>query len=317
MLKNITTLKIQGANFNMPTSITLFDPTDGGKVRSVKAALLYGRNGTGKSTIAKAFRNIAGEDIQCIKHASIYDNAGNLITLTEEEKQHIFVFDEDYVYENVKLQEDHLDTIVMLGEAADLTEKIEKAKKNRDKAKNDYTIQDGLYKEYLDYNNPKSPKYYLFKLGNALRGDDCWAGRDKLIKEARQNTQVRDDTYKQFVQINRHLPYCGQNGYEGYLYRWHYKASQLTDLSSEEILKFDALEKELAHYPQNATEYNFLQNCNLYKKFVESNQRMLTKDDDLELFNWFYKSSRIYSTYNDNRNKYFSQLLQSLSAILY
>lgn len=201
MLKNITTLKIQGANFNMPTSITLFDPTDGGKVRSVKAALLYGRNGTGKSTIAKAFRNIAGEDIQCIKHASIYDNAGNLITLTEEEKQHIFVFDEDYVYENVKLQEDHLDTIVMLGEAADLTEKIEKAKKNRDKAKNDYTIQDGLYKEYLDYNNPKSPKYYLFKLGNALRGDDCWAGRDKLIKEARQNTQVRDDTYKQFVEL--------------------------------------------------------------------------------------------------------------------
>lgn len=201
MLKNITTLKIQGANFNMPTSITLFDPTDGGKVRSVKAALLYGRNGTGKSTIAKAFRNIAGEDIQCIKHASIYDNAGNQITLTEEEKQHIFVFDEDYVYENVKLQEDHLDTIVMFGEAADLTEKIEKAKKNRDKAKNDYTIQDGLYKEYLDYNNPKSPKYYLFKLGNALRGDDCWAGRDKLIKEARQNTQVRDDTYKQFVEL--------------------------------------------------------------------------------------------------------------------
>ena len=44
MLKNITTLKIQGANFNMPTSITLFDPTDGGKVRSVKAALLYGRS---------------------------------------------------------------------------------------------------------------------------------------------------------------------------------------------------------------------------------------------------------------------------------
>lgn len=125
------------------------------------------------------------------------------------------------------------------------------------------------------------------------------------------------NTYKQFVKINRHLPYCGQNGYEGYLYRWHYKASQLTDLSTEEILKFDALEKELAHYPQNATEYNFLQNCNLYKKFVESNKRMLTKDDDLELFNWFYKSSRSYSTYNDNRNKYFSQLLQSLSAILY
>ena len=125
------------------------------------------------------------------------------------------------------------------------------------------------------------------------------------------------NTYKQFVQINRHLPYCGQNGYEGYLYRWHYKASQLTDLSTEEILKFDALEKELAHYPQNATEYNFLQNCNLYKKFVESNKRTLTKDDDIELFNWFYKTSRNYGNYNDNRNKYFTQLLQYTSKLLY
>lgn len=125
------------------------------------------------------------------------------------------------------------------------------------------------------------------------------------------------DMYRQYVLINRHHPYSGQNGYEGYLYRWHYKASQLTDLSSEEILKFDALDKELAHYPQNATEYNFLQNCNLYKKFVESNQRMLSKDDDPELFNWFYKTSRNCTNYDDNRNKYFSQLLQYISKLLY
>lgn len=125
------------------------------------------------------------------------------------------------------------------------------------------------------------------------------------------------ETYRQFIQTNRRLPYCGQNGYEGYLYRWHYKASQLTDLSPEEIIKFDALEKEISYYPQNATEYGFLQNCNLYKKFVECNNRMLTKEDDSDLFNWFYKYSRSYSSLNDNRNKYFSQLLHSLSTILY
>ena len=125
------------------------------------------------------------------------------------------------------------------------------------------------------------------------------------------------DTYRQYVLINRHHPYSGQNGYEGYLYRWHYKASQLTDLSTEEILKIDNLEKELAHYPQNATEYNFLQNCNLYKKFVENNKRMLTKEDDSDLFNWFYKYSRSYSSINDNRNNYFGQLLQYISGVLY
>lgn len=123
--------------------------------------------------------------------------------------------------------------------------------------------------------------------------------------------------FREFVIKNKRFPYSTEDGYEGYLYRWYYRASQLTELTSEEILKIDALEKELSNYPHNATEYSFLQKCDLFKKFVEGNKRMLTKDDDVELFNWFYKSSRNYSTLNDNREKYFSRLLQYISNILY
>ncbi len=123
--------------------------------------------------------------------------------------------------------------------------------------------------------------------------------------------------FKKFVIDNKRLPYSGVDGYEGYLYRWHYRGSQFTNLSPDEILKLDELDTELALYPQNATEYNFLQKCNLYKKFVESHKRMLTKDDDSELFNWFYMTRRNYNKYDDNRNKYFSQLLQYLSSIIY
>ena len=46
-----------------------------------------------------------------------------------------------------------------------------------------------------------SPKYHIKKMRLALQGDDCWAGRDKLIKNNRQNTGVRDDTYKQFITL--------------------------------------------------------------------------------------------------------------------
>lgn len=123
--------------------------------------------------------------------------------------------------------------------------------------------------------------------------------------------------FKNFVQKNKRFPYSNQTGFESFLYRWHYKASQLTQLSTDEILKFDTLEKELAHYPHNTNEYNFLHNCNLYKMFVEGNNRMLEETDDLELFKWFYSASRNYTTYNDNRNKYFTQLLQYLSNKLY
>lgn len=55
--------------------------------------------------------------------------------------------------------------------------------------------------EYENEECEKSPKQYIKKMRWALQGDERWAGRDKLIKGNRQNTGVRDDTYKQFVII--------------------------------------------------------------------------------------------------------------------
>lgn len=123
--------------------------------------------------------------------------------------------------------------------------------------------------------------------------------------------------FKEHVINNKRYPLVTSQGFEGYLYRWYNKAKQLIDLSADEILKIDALEKELELYPHNISEYNFLHNCNIYKKFVEGNKRMLNINDDFKLYHWFYIASRDYSKYNDNRNKYFSQLLQYLSSIMY
>ena len=123
--------------------------------------------------------------------------------------------------------------------------------------------------------------------------------------------------FKTFVIENKRFPYSTEDGYEGYLFRWHYRANELTDLSPDEIVKIDTLDKDLSHYPHNATENKFLHNCNLYKRFVEGNNRMLKESDDKDLFKWFYSASRDYSSYNDNRTKYFSQLLQYLSNKLY
>lgn len=144
--------------------------------------------------------------------------------------------------------------------------------------------------------------------------------RKKYIGEYTLMPKTFEDwllAFREFVIKNKRFPYSTEDGYEGYLYRWFYRARQLTELSSDEILKIDALSKELSNYPHNATEYIFLQKCDLFKKFVEGNRRMLTKEDDPELSGWFYNASHIYGSFNDNRYKYFSQLLQSISAILY
>ena len=158
MLKDIRRVKISGAIFNTITPFDFFNPHDGDKIKTIKGALLYGRNGTGKSTIAKAFRKISGEAVPTITSAVLYDDADRPVTLSEDEKQHIFVFDEDFVDKNVRLKQDHLETIVMLGQAADLTEKIERAEIARDAAKVAFEQQDAIYQEYCDMGNVKSPK---------------------------------------------------------------------------------------------------------------------------------------------------------------
>lgn len=201
MLKEISTIKVQGANFASLTPFAIFDPRDGNSFKTVKGSLLYGRNGTGKSTIARAFRKAKGESPSGIKQVSFSDKDGNPVVLSEDEKKHIFVFDEDFVNEKVKLKEDHLDTIIMLGQAADLAGKIEQAEKDRKSAKTVFETKDAALREYKDTNNPISPTNRLWKIGNALRGDDAWAGRDRKINGGRQNTQVRDDTYKKFVDL--------------------------------------------------------------------------------------------------------------------
>lgn len=208
MLKDITTINIQGCNFDTLSSLTFFEPRDGkdkqGNVvyKTVKGTLLYGRNGTGKSTIAKAFRKAKGEEQPTINHVSFLDKKGHPVSLSGEESKQIYVFDEDFVNEKVKLKEEHLDSIIMLGQAADLAEMIEQAEKDRDTAKTDCETMEIALKEFEDENNPKSPKKCLNKIVRALRGDDSWAGRDAKLRGARQNTSVHNDTYKQFLKLN-------------------------------------------------------------------------------------------------------------------
>lgn len=201
MLKNIAKIKLSGAIFDSATLFDFFSTHEKNKVKTVKGTLIYGRNGSGKSTIAKAFRKLAGEDLSTITNVAVYDDRDQVLTFTEEEKKRIFVFDEDYVDKNVKLQQDHLDTIVMLGPAADLADKIEKALSACNAAKDAYTQQDVKIKEYCDSKSVKSPKYHLSCLKEALKGDDNWAGRDKEINNTRQNTGVNEETYKKFVPI--------------------------------------------------------------------------------------------------------------------
>ena len=200
MLKDIAGIKLAGGGFVNSVDLRFFDPLDGNKVKLPKGAILYGRNGSGKSTIAKAIKKIVKGGYPHITHATVLDKDGNLIALTDDEKARIFVFDEEFVDSNIKLQEAGLNTIVMLGQQVDLANQIQQAESELNIARQEYENQQALISnEYENRNNSKSPMFYIDQMRYALQGDENWAGRDKIIKDGRHNTGVKDETYKQFL----------------------------------------------------------------------------------------------------------------------
>ena len=56
MLKDIVGVKFIGGNFASLNELRLLDPTDGNKVKLVKGSILYGRNGSGKSTFTELLK---------------------------------------------------------------------------------------------------------------------------------------------------------------------------------------------------------------------------------------------------------------------
>ncbi len=198
MLKDIKNIRIQGANFETQTQLPLL--CDGN--RPAKAILLYGRNGAGKSTIARSFRKVKGLPGENIQTAVAVDDQGTIITLTDEEKAHIFIFDEGYVNENVRVQEDGLGSIVMLGEQAGLTELIEHATEELREVESERDQKKNNLNEYNDSSSPKSPRYYINKMYAALQQDDGWAGRKRKIEQLRRNASVSDNTYKDFLTLS-------------------------------------------------------------------------------------------------------------------
>lgn len=198
MLNQIKGIKIKGANFVSQTELNIFERKD---EKIAKIALVYGKNGTGKSTTSNAFKKVKGENVLNIETASLYNNDSYEISISETDRNLIFVYNEDFVNDKVKIQKDGLGSIVILGERADLTVKIDQAEKKRsDVIKTQDEIKEKL-KNYTDEKNIISPRYYIEKMTATLKKKDGWAGRDRQIKDSSQNSRVKNDKYLDFIDI--------------------------------------------------------------------------------------------------------------------
>lgn len=196
MLNKIKGIKFKGAAFKSETTL-LFSKDDTDRV-----SLVFGRNGSGKSTISRAISKAAGiTEIEDIELASFVDSLNSDVTITEDERKKIFVFSEDYTNSQVRLKEDGLSSIVMFGEIGDISDKIDKATAALEKVAKDYANQDEKYAIYGDDSNIQSPKNQYEKVKIKLKGDRSWADRERLISGSKSNAAVTDTVISEIMGI--------------------------------------------------------------------------------------------------------------------
>ena len=198
MLSDITGIRLTGGNFTSPTDLSFFN------TNQKQAIIIYGKNGAGKSTITKAVKAISTQSLpSTIQQAEFFDKNQKIINLSDEERERIYVFDEEFIDKNIKFHQQGLNTIVMIGQQINLEEKITAKTNELHQLEESLTEQQSNIDEYDDAANSKSPAYWQNQINEALRGTDNWAGRNKKINLGKgYNSKVSNDTYKQFIDLH-------------------------------------------------------------------------------------------------------------------
>lgn len=83
MFKKITNIKIKGGIFKESTNLNLFD--------NEKNVIIYGKNGSGKTTISRGFRKIKGFQEESVEIFELLNKGDEVIQISEE-KKNIFKF---------------------------------------------------------------------------------------------------------------------------------------------------------------------------------------------------------------------------------
>ena len=185
MFSNFCGIKIQGKCFQSEVNLKFFSE------EYHRFCLVYGKNGSGKSTISQAF-DIVKQNNQSLIASQIIDKSGSAVDLTnEDQKNNIFVFNEEYVNSKVKIKDNGLDAIVLLGDAADIGEKLQKRENIREIRAQRKQGYERELKKYEDDKNTDNPLKYENDIVENLKSN--FAERERTIL-GNTNKILRDKT---------------------------------------------------------------------------------------------------------------------------
>ena len=195
MFEKINNITISGGYFDQATTLDLLDSNQ-------PLSIVYGRNGSGKTTIAKAIRQLAGKDSELpTEEGYVQYSVSTEAIISDEMKSSVFIFDEEFVRENVRMRGKGLETIVMMGEQVDLDTQI--ANKGTEKAaiEQKITEQTTIQEKLENKDDTSSPFYFFNAIRDKLREDGGWADIDRDVKGNSVKSRVSEDLVKRLISI--------------------------------------------------------------------------------------------------------------------
>lgn len=174
MFENINDLCVQGGIFTRESELKhlVENPLN----------LLYGANGSGKSTIARALA-AAAENKESDLHVR-FDSS----EITPEMAPHIHVFNEDFIDKNIRFRTDGVETITMFGSAAVAVDETEAIRSYIDQKKRELQEAEVSLADLLTSGQHLKDSYKKqLQLGYCVRYQQ--------IKDLKNPKQLRDEDY--------------------------------------------------------------------------------------------------------------------------
>lgn len=179
VIDSMTGVHIRSDFFDNAPILEFFHAPTAGK--HFRAALLYGKNGSGKTTIAQGFREYK-DSIAKPTVVLSPSKEGAIIPVVPGTSEKFFVFDEEYVASRVKIEGTGLDAIVLFGEQIDIEAQMTQAQADLAAKRVEVDHQEVDCNRFVEAGDVTSPDYWTSIITNELGSTDGWAKTDSRIK---------------------------------------------------------------------------------------------------------------------------------------
>lgn len=191
IIEDMTGFTIRSSFFDKNPDLNVFVDRNGKKVR---LSLVYGKNGSGKSTIARGFREYASQAFDKDVNISLTSNGTQIVDKRMNRGDNFFVFDEEFIESKVKIKEEGLDAVVLFGKQVDADNELTQVEIDIQKITE--SIEQIVQKRQARKENHI---YWKKEIEKELKQDHGWADVDREIQKHKVKTPVTSVTIQRIM----------------------------------------------------------------------------------------------------------------------